>query len=73
VTGPRFVITFMPARGVDAIRALRLLLKSAKRRFGLIAIDAYEDKSSLLEISNQAVADFKTLRDEIVAARAEQR
>jgi hypothetical protein len=38
----RFVVTFRPAPGTDGIRALRLLLKSAKRQFGLIAVDARE-------------------------------
>ena len=51
ITHPRFVITFTSAPGVDGIRSLRLLLKAARRRFGLIAIDAYEDRSSPLEIS----------------------
>jgi hypothetical protein len=43
---PRFVITFTPQPGIDAIRSLRLLLKAAKRRFGLVATDAYEDRSA---------------------------
>ena len=68
---PRFTITFSPARGVEPIRALRLLLKSARRRFGLIAVDAVEDQSSPLQISNQAADEFQELRDEIVAERAE--
>jgi hypothetical protein len=66
ITHPRFVITFTSAPGVDGIRSLRLLLKAARRRFGLIAIDAYEDRSSPLEISDE----FRELRDEIVAERA---
>jgi len=67
---PRFVITFTSAPGVDGIRSLRLLLKAARRRFGLIAIDAYEDRSSPLEISNLVADEFRELRDEIVAERA---
>ena len=67
---PRFTITFSPNRGVDGIRALRRLLKTAKRRFGLTAVDAYEDRASALEISNQAAAEFQELRNEVVAARA---
>ena len=31
----RFVVTFTPAPGVNGVRSLRLMLKSAKRRFGL--------------------------------------
>jgi hypothetical protein len=67
---PRFVITFSPEVGVDGIRGLRLLLKTARRRFGLVAVDAYEDRSSPLEISNLVADEFRELRDEIVAERA---
>jgi hypothetical protein len=70
ITHPRFVITFTSAPGVDGIRSLRLLLKAARRRFGLIAIDAYEDRSSPLEISTLVADEFRELRDEIVAERA---
>jgi hypothetical protein len=65
----RFVITFSPAPHINAIRSLRWLLKIAKRRFGLIAVDAYEDCSSPLEISNRAADEFKALRNEIIAER----
>jgi hypothetical protein len=58
---PRFVITFTPAPGADAVRGLRSLLKAAKRRFGLIATDAFEDRSSALEISNRAADEFREL------------
>jgi hypothetical protein len=68
----RFVITFAPTPGANAVRSLRQVLKIAGRRFGLVAIDAYEDRSSPLEISNQAADEFKQLRDEIVAERARQ-
>ena len=70
MTRPRFTVTFSPGPGVDPIRALRLLLKAAKRRFGLVAVDAREDLSSPLEISNRAADHFKELRDEVVAERA---
>ena len=70
ITHPRFVITFTSAPGVAGIRSLRLLLKAARRRFGLIAIDAYEDRSSPLEISTLVADEFRELRDEIVAERA---
>jgi hypothetical protein len=66
----RFVIMFSPAPHINAIRSLRWLLKIAKRRFGLIAVDAYEDCSSPLEISNRAADEFKALRNEIIAERA---
>jgi hypothetical protein len=68
---PRYVITFTPARGVDAICSLRLPLKAAKRRFGLVAIDAYEDRPAPLQISNQVADEFRELRDEVVAERAQ--
>jgi hypothetical protein len=32
---PRFVLTLQPLPGVDAIKALRALLKQARRRHGL--------------------------------------
>ena len=64
------MITFTPGPGVDAIRNLRLLLKAAKRRFGLIATDAYEDRSAPLQLSNRAADEFRELRDEVVAERA---
>jgi hypothetical protein len=69
-THPRFVITFSPGPGVDSIRSLRLLLKAARRRFGLVAVDAYEDVSAPQEISNRAADEFQELRDEIVEERA---
>jgi hypothetical protein len=69
---PRFVITFTPGPGVDAIRSLRLLLKAAKRRFGLVAVDAYEDRSSPLEISNRVADEFRKLRDGVIAERPHQ-
>jgi hypothetical protein len=68
---PRYVIVFAPGPGVDAIRSLRLLLKVAKRRFGLVAVDAYEDRSSALPISNEIADAFRELRDEVVAERAQ--
>jgi hypothetical protein len=68
---PRFVITFTPAPGVDAIRSLRLLLKAARRRFGLVAVGAYEDRASPLQISNKAADEFRELADEIVTERAQ--
>jgi hypothetical protein len=39
---PVFVIHLRPVRGVDDIRALRQLLKSALRRFGLRAVKISE-------------------------------
>jgi hypothetical protein len=45
----QYVITFEPERGIDGVRALRHVLKLAGRRFGLRAIDAYEQP---YEISN---------------------
>jgi hypothetical protein len=41
--GVRFVITLVPMRGTDGVRALRWLLKRARRQFGLIAVDVREE------------------------------
>jgi hypothetical protein len=68
---PRFIITFSPGPGVDGIRALRLLLKSALRRFGLVAVDIHEDRLSALEISNEAADEFRKLRDAIIKEHAQ--
>jgi hypothetical protein len=38
----RFIVTFAVGNDVDGIKALRALLKSALRRFGLRAIDVRE-------------------------------
>jgi hypothetical protein len=42
----RFVVTFTSAPGVDGVRGLKQLLKTARRRFGLIAVDAYEEQAA---------------------------
>jgi hypothetical protein len=41
----RFTVTFMPMRGVDGVRALRWLLKRARRQFGLVAVDVREESA----------------------------
>jgi hypothetical protein len=41
--GPTFVVTFQAVPGVDAIKALRFMLKSALRRYGLRCISVSED------------------------------
>jgi hypothetical protein len=45
----RFIVTFMPMRGVDGVRALRWLLKRARRQFGLVAVDVREEASACLD------------------------
>ena len=40
---PIFVIRLRPAPEIDGVRALRALLKRAKRQFGLICLDAKEE------------------------------
>jgi hypothetical protein len=57
----RFVVTFTPAPGVDAVRSLRLMLKSAKRRFGLIAIDAREKEDAPTNVAEA----FEQLRRDV--------
>jgi hypothetical protein len=37
---PTFIIELRPEPGVDPIRALRLLLKAASRRYGLRCVNA---------------------------------
>jgi len=39
---PAFIVTLVAQPGVDGIRSLRAVLKSALRRFGLRAIDVRE-------------------------------
>jgi hypothetical protein len=39
---PIFTLTFRPEPGVDAIRALRALLKAALRKYGLKCVAANE-------------------------------
>jgi hypothetical protein len=41
---PTFVVRFVAARGIDPVKALRRLLKTAIRRFGLKAVEVREDK-----------------------------
>jgi len=65
----RFVLTVEAKEGQAGIHALRWVLKRLRDR-GLRCVDAYEDKSAPLEISNDVADEFKELRDEIVAERA---
>ena len=58
----RFIVTLTPEPGVDAIRALRAVLKTALRRHGLRAIDAREE--------TEHTHVFVELRHDIVARRA---
>jgi hypothetical protein len=60
----RFTVTFTPMPGTNGIRALRLLLKSAKRRFGLVAIDAREERAPTY-VSNQIANTFAELRHDV--------
>jgi hypothetical protein len=63
---PKFVVTFTPAAGVDdacALRALKWLLKRARRQYGLIAIDAREEPAP--DISNQIADAFGQLRRDV--------
>jgi hypothetical protein len=60
----RFIVTFTPAPGSDAIRGLRAVLKIARRNFGLIAVDAYE-REDAPDISNQIADAFAGLRHDV--------
>ena len=55
--GVRFVITLVPMRGVDGVRALRWLLKRARRQFGLVAVDVREEGSVYFAADDQAEDD----------------
>ena len=67
----RFVVTFTPVPGTNGVRSLRLLLKSAKRRFGLIATDAFErEDAPAPDVSNQIANAFLELRRDVAARRA---
>jgi hypothetical protein len=57
----RFIITLVPAPGVDGVRALRAVLKTALRRHGLRAIDAREETHTKV---------FTELRRDVAARRA---
>jgi hypothetical protein len=63
----RFVVTFTAAPGTNGVRSLRLLLKSAKRRFGLIAVDAREEPTPAPVTYAQV---FTELRRSVAARRA---
>jgi hypothetical protein len=49
----RFVVTFQPASNASGIHSLRAILKIARRRFGLIAIDAREVADNPPEVSRE--------------------
>jgi hypothetical protein len=68
MTAPaRFVVTFAAAPGTDGVRSLRLMLKSAKRRFGLVAVDAREETARAPITYTQV---FTELRCDVAARRA---
>jgi hypothetical protein len=70
-TRARFVVTFVAAPGIDGVRALRWLLKRARRQYGLVAIDAREVEIPA-DASNQIADAFANLRHD-VAARTRRR
>jgi hypothetical protein len=66
----RFVLTVEAKDGQSGIHSLRWLLKQFGHR-GLRCVDAYEDCSSPLPISNELADDFRELRDAIIEERAQ--
>ena len=50
----RFIVTFAVGNDVDGIKALRALLKSALRRFGLRAVDVRELTDEPQQIRDQS-------------------
>jgi hypothetical protein len=63
---PRFTVTFTALPGVDGIRALRWLLKRARRQYGLVAVDAREEPARV-DISNRVADAFAGLRHDVAA------
>jgi hypothetical protein len=63
----RYVVTFAPAPGVNGVRSLRWMLKAARRRYGLIAVDAREIQDTPTNIADA----FVQLRNDVRARRRE--
>jgi hypothetical protein len=59
----RFIVTFTAAPGVDGIRALRWLLKRARRQYGLVAVDAHEER--MPDARDQIAGAFAQLRRDV--------
>jgi hypothetical protein len=53
--GPTFTITFVPRRDVDAIKAIRRLLKHAGRYLGLRAIDVREHDAAANDVTTEGM------------------
>jgi hypothetical protein len=62
----RFVITLVPLPGIDGIRALRAVLKTALRRHGLRATDVRGET----EPASTYTKVFTELRRDVAARRA---
>jgi hypothetical protein len=63
---PHFTVTFTPMPGIDGVRALRWLLKRARRQYGLITVDAREEPPPA-DVSNQIADAFAGLRRDVAA------
>ena len=42
----KFVLTLVPVRGTDPIRALRLILKKMLRQYGMRCVSAHEERET---------------------------
>jgi hypothetical protein len=61
----RFTITLTAPAGPQGIHALRALLKIARRRLGLIAVEAREEPVPAPDVSNQIADAFAGLRRDV--------
>ena len=59
----RYTVTFAPMSGVDGVRALRWLLKRARRQYGLIAVDVREEPAS--DVPKQVADAFVQLHRDV--------
>jgi hypothetical protein len=64
MSSERFIVTFAPLPGVNGVRALRWLLKRARRQYGLVAVDAREERTP--DVSNQIADAFTGLRRDVL-------
>jgi hypothetical protein len=68
----RFTITLKAAPGIDdvqALRALKWLLKRARRQYGLVAVSAVEEPALVPNSPHQVAEAFTRLRRDVAARR----
>jgi hypothetical protein len=65
----RFTVTFIPMSGIDGIRALRWLLKRARRQYGLICTDVKEEPARTNTLNQVGDALVKLHHDVVARTR----